>query len=647
MTEDKPDREPPEEDVQTSIDPNEAAAAVRDVNEAMAILPKKRLGCIVRFAKYGVVLLVLLAVFVYWNFLRTPRLKISKATTYITELTSDGTRVDYIAAFERDFYPPEMKTDDNGYRLIIRELGAVADDGQDEARTAQVYEKLGLDPATEPTLTCIGTQEFLHEYCATEGLDEKQADKLDVKLCEPWTLDDLPMMQPWLEESGPVLDLVGEAVRRPAYCFPMLRMSPVGTIALGEVQRTRSFARMLVARANYRIGIGDLDGAIHDVITCKRLGRHVQHQGMLVARLLGIAVESIADSFGVAAIRESQPTEGQLQRFADEIISLPPRPDMERTRLAGRYDTLASLQAMALGEESLAWLFSAWESIPEFEPGIAAYTTIDWNIVMRRANAQYDDLENIHVMHVLHPPTRLSLGNLFIGTRSRRVADLIIGLSAPAFRATREANRRSNCVDNLHRITLAMLIYEREHGTLPPAYTVDADGNPLHSWRVLLLPYLGEEELYDKLRLDEPWDSEYNRRFHNAALATYQCPSAELKPGQTTYSVVVGENTAFQAGEGKSLDDFGMNLILVVEREQSLDSDGLRQSVCWMDPTSELAESIAFGGINRREEGVDGIGSHHPGGVFGLRNGGVRFIPGTIELPTLQGLLDGTAEKCP
>ena len=204
----------------------------------------------------------------------------------------------------------------------------------------------------------------------------------------------------------------------------------------------------------------------------------------------------------------------------------------------------------------------------------------------------------------------LSLGNLFIGVRSRRVADAVAGLCMPAFQAIREANRRSNCVGNLHRITLAMLIYEREHGTLPPAYTVDADGNPLHSWRVLLLPYLGEEELYGKLRLDEPWDSEHNRQFHDAALAIYQCPSAELAPGQTTYSVVVGENTAFQAGEGKSLDDFGMNLILVVEREQP---------VCWMDPTSELAESIAFegnqspGGRRRRDrEPSSGWGERRP-----------------------------------
>ncbi len=136
MAENKPDSKPLEENVRTPIDPREAVEAVKEVHEAMAILPRKRLGCLGRFAKYGAVLLVLLALFVYWNFLRTPRLRISRETTYITQpLTSDGTRVDYFAALEQEVYPPEMKTDDNGYRLIVRALGA-APDGREENETS-------------------------------------------------------------------------------------------------------------------------------------------------------------------------------------------------------------------------------------------------------------------------------------------------------------------------------------------------------------------------------------------------------------------------------------------------------------------------------------------------------------------------------
>jgi hypothetical protein len=390
---------------------------------------------------------------------------------------------------------------------------------------------------------------------------------------------------------------------------------------------------MLQTRAQYRIATGDVDGAIDDVITCKRLGRHVESQGTVIARLVGIAVEGVAASLGVAAVRDSQPTEEQLQRLVEELNALPPRPSMDQMWLAERYYTLDSLQAMALGQESLAGLFAIWDDIDEFEPAFADRISLDWNIIMRRMNEQYDDLEKVWAME---PPPLLSLRNLFIGARSRRVADSVVGLCTPAFQAMREANRRSICVANLRRITLAMLLYQRRHGTLPPPYTVDAQGKPLHSWRVLLLPYLGQQELYGKLRLDEPWNSEHNRPFHDEPLAVYQCPSTELTPGQTTYSVVVGQNTAFQTSKGKSLDDFGVNLILVVEREQSIG---------WMDPTSELVEAIASKGINRQQEDAVGMGGPHSGGMnVGLRDGSARFISETIDLLLLRGLLDGTTE---
>ncbi len=167
----------------------------------------------------------------------------------------------------------------------------------------------------------------------------------------------------------------------------------------------------------------------------------------------------------------------------------------------------------------------------------------------------------------------------------------------------------------------------REHGTLPPACSIGADGKPLHSWRVLLLPHLGRETLYANIRLDEPWDSPHNRQFHGEALALYRCPSdPAAKPGQTTYSVVVGPDMPFEAGEGKRLADFGPDsddMILVVERTDP---------IVWMDPTREVKQGAADEGIYVRSSpsaapSPDRIGSHHPGVAnFGFRNGAVRSL---------------------
>ncbi|MDZ7616512.1 MAG: DUF1559 domain-containing protein, partial [Patescibacteria group bacterium] len=155
---------------------------------------------------------------------------------------------------------------------------------------------------------------------------------------------------------------------------------------------------------------------------------------------------------------------------------------------------------------------------------------------------------------------------------------------------------------------------------------VDGKGNPLHSWRVLLLPYLGHQGLYEKLRLDEPWDSEHNRQFHGEDLAVYRCPSDPVAgPGQATYSVVVGPDVAFQAGQGKRLADVGSHgadLILLVER---------MEPVGWMEPAQEITQADADLGarsiLDDSSSGLEPIGSHHWGGNHsGFRSGGVRSL---------------------
>jgi uncharacterized protein DUF1559 len=59
---------------------------------------------------------------------------------------------------------------------------------------------------------------------------------------------------------------------------------------------------------------------------------------------------------------------------------------------------------------------------------------------------------------------------------------------------------------------VAVATYHDTYGTLPPAYIADAEGKPLHSWRVLLLPFLEQRELYEQYDFDEPWDGPNNRK---------------------------------------------------------------------------------------------------------------------------------------
>lgn len=68
----------------------------------------------------------------------------------------------------------------------------------------------------------------------------------------------------------------------------------------------------------------------------------------------------------------------------------------------------------------------------------------------------------------------------------------VVALLVPAIQFV-GSERRSPCKRNLKQIGLALHNYHEAQGSFPPAYIADSNGNPLLSWRVLILPHLGED----------------------------------------------------------------------------------------------------------------------------------------------------------
>lgn len=124
---------------------------------------------------------------------------------------------------------------------------------------------------------------------------------------------------------------------------------------------------------------------------------------------------------------------------------------------------------------------------------------------------------------------------------------VLIGMLLPAVQGPVDASRRTHCLNNLRQILLATLNYESVNGHLPPAYIADETGKPIHSWRVLLLPYLEQQKLYDQYSFDEPWDGPNNSKLHDVIMPIYQCPSVGSgQPGHcSNYMAITGRGTAF------------------------------------------------------------------------------------------------------
>jgi prepilin-type processing-associated H-X9-DG protein len=148
----------------------------------------------------------------------------------------------------------------------------------------------------------------------------------------------------------------------------------------------------------------------------------------------------------------------------------------------------------------------------------------------------------------------------------------LIGLLLPAVRSAREAPARSRCQSNLHNIALALLNYEAANGRFPPAWIADKDGRPVHSWRVLILPHLGYDDLYKQYDFSEPWDGPKNRKLLAARPSIYACPADKDAQAAgsvlTDYVAVVGRDAAWQGVKSRKLPDFtngASTTIMVVE----------------------------------------------------------------------------------
>ena len=196
---------------------------------------------------------------------------------------------------------------------------------------------------------------------------------------------------------------------------------------------------------------------------------------------------------------------------------------------------------------------------------------------------------------------------------------ILIALMLPAVQAAREAARRMQCSNYAKQIGIAMHNYHDTYRSLPPAYTTDEDGNPLHSWRVLLLPFLEGRDVYAQIRLDEPWDSDYNRRFHSEMPLVYMCPSADPKSqnqGLTSYQWVVGPNTISNGPDAKEFHQVVVGLSNTVYLVEVI------PTTCWMAPI-DVHESELTGNFSR----ISGVGSLHTNGVnVGVLDGSIRFL---------------------
>jgi Protein of unknown function (DUF1559) len=137
---------------------------------------------------------------------------------------------------------------------------------------------------------------------------------------------------------------------------------------------------------------------------------------------------------------------------------------------------------------------------------------------------------------------------------------------------------------------LAVANYHAANGRYPPAFIADESGIPMHSWRVLILPYLEEQDLFNRYDFKQPWNSEINLRLATEMPSSYAF-HGEFKPGTVTtnYLAVVGENTVWPGATPRTSDEitdqYSTTIMLV---------ENAGENVHWMEPRDLHADSMSL-----------------------------------------------------
>jgi len=203
---------------------------------------------------------------------------------------------------------------------------------------------------------------------------------------------------------------------------------------------------------------------------------------------------------------------------------------------------------------------------------------------------------------------------------------VLTALLLPAVQQAREAARRTQIRNQLKQIGLAMHNYHDVYSEFP-AHAIYKDKKPLLSWRVAVLPYIGQGALYEEFHLDEPWDSEHNKKLIEKMPDVYKNPNIDNGDFKTTLLLLTGPDAAFFEDEPKRIRDFTdgtSNTLLCVEADED-------QGVIWTKPGDlEFDE----------KKPLKGLGGLRPGGFNALLcDGSVRFISVNIDLDLLRALV--------
>ncbi len=243
------------------------------------------------------------------------------------------------------------------------------------------------------------------------------------------------------------------------------------------------------------------------------------------------------------------------------------------------------------------------------------------------------------------------------------IIGILVALLMPAVQAAREAARRVQCSNNLKQLGLACHTYQTSNGAFPPGHT-DFGGNE-HSWCTLILPFLEQQALYDKVDFTVKWNHANNRLVKEFNLAAQLCPSSDHKdPGQGDYGGINGpRGLPGLPGGWRYGESYAAGVLIATGGTRdgvwnsapisaALIRDGLSNTLIIAEDAGRTDSArfwvnahqtyVQHGLINKSRSNE--IFSDHPGGAMAaFADGHVQFLKETLDMTVIDAI--GTRDR--
>lgn len=191
----------------------------------------------------------------------------------------------------------------------------------------------------------------------------------------------------------------------------------------------------------------------------------------------------------------------------------------------------------------------------------------------------------------------------------------------------RSAAGRAQSQNNMRQLALAFHVHHDTNKSFPARANFDANGKALLSWRVHVLPYVEQENLYKEFKLNESWDSPHNKKLIAKIPPIFQSPLSKVgKDGKTLYLVPTGKGTMFDGALGVRIQDIRdgtSNTIMLLEVDDA-------KAVFWTQPDDfEVNAKDPLAGLVRADL---------KGFQVCFADGSVRFLAASVRPQTLLAL---------